>query len=226
MLVERLLRVALLGSTWVLYLLLALSVVSFAAMVERWVYFRKHREDDAVLRQKLARALLDGDLERAEDVLNKSPSIEAKVLAQAIGWRQGGPEAVADAVDSELGRTKKELEKGLTLLGTLGNNTPFVGLFGTVLGVIEAFHHLSDGANKAAMGNVMSGIAEALIATGVGIFVAIPAVVAYNIASKKIGDIESNTHSLAKLLTAYLKTKDREEARRSSNHVRYLEAAE
>lgn len=226
MLVERLLRVALLGSTWVLYLLLALSVVSFAAMVERWVFFRRHREDEGVLRQRLAKALLDDDLDRAESVLARSPAFEAKVLAQAIGWRQGGPEAVADAVESELGRTKKELERGLTLLGTLGNNTPFVGLFGTVLGVIEAFHHLSDGANKAAMGNVMSGIAEALIATGVGIFVAIPAVVAYNLASKKIADVESNTHSLAKLITAYLKTKDREEARRSSNTVHYLEAAE
>jgi biopolymer transport protein ExbB/biopolymer transport protein TolQ len=73
--------------------------------------------------------------------------------------------------------------------------------------------------------NVISGMGVAGFATGVGIFVAIPAVVAYNIASKKIADIESNTHSLAKLLTAYLKTKDREEARRSSN-VHYLEAAE
>jgi biopolymer transport protein ExbB/TolQ len=224
MLVERLLRVALLGSTWVLYLLLALSVVSFAAMVERYAFFRRHRDDKAALRRNLAKSLLDNDFGRAEKVLEKSPSIEAQVLLTAIGWRHGGAEAVADAVDSELGQKKKELEKGLTLLGTLGNNTPFVGLFGTVLGVIEAFHHLADGANKAAMGNVMAGIAEALIATGVGIFVAIPAVVAYNVAAKKIADIEAETHSLAKLISAYLKTRDREE-RRSTN-ILYLEAAE
>ena len=81
----------------------------------------------------------------------------------------------------------------MTLLGTLGNNAPFVGLLGTVLGVIEAFHQLgAAGQNKEAMGNVMAGIAEALVATGVGLFVALPAVVAYNIVQKKIGEIEAN----------------------------------
>ncbi len=95
----------------------------------------------------------------------------------------------------------------MNLLGTLGNNAPFVGLFGTVLGVIEAFHQLADSSNKAAMGNVMSGIAEALIATGVGLFVALPAVVAYNVAQKKIGDIESNAAAMGPASsTAALKT--------------------
>ncbi len=94
----------------------------------------------------------------------------------------------------------------MALLGTLGNNAPFIGLFGTVLGVIEAFHQLGDGANKAAMGNVMSGIAEALVATGVGLFVAIPAVVAYNMVQKRIGEIENGVGSLGKLVTAALRT--------------------
>jgi biopolymer transport protein ExbB/biopolymer transport protein TolQ len=94
----------------------------------------------------------------------------------------------------------------MTLLGTLGNNAPFIGLFGTVLGVIEAFQHLSEGAGEAAMGSVMSGIAEALVATGVGIFVAIPAVVAYNVAQKKIADVEGDAQALAKLITAWLRT--------------------
>lgn len=224
MLVERLLRVALLGSTWVLYLLLALSVVSFAAMIERWIFFRRHRDDEGALRRNLAKALLVHDLDAAEKVLGESPAIEAKVVAAAIGWREGGAAAVRDAVDSELGRTKKDLERGLTLLGTLGNNTPFVGLFGTVLGVIEAFHHLGDGANKAAMGNVMSGIAEALIATGVGIFVAIPAVVAYNVAAKRIGEIETSALSLSKLVTAYLELvrHQDERGRREREHETYI----
>ena len=78
-----------------------------------------------------------------------------------------------------------------------------------MLGVIEAFHHLGDGQNKAAMGNVMGGIAEALVATGVGLFVALPAVVAYNVVQARIGTIESNVAGLAKLVTAYLKPRDR-----------------
>jgi biopolymer transport protein ExbB/biopolymer transport protein TolQ len=207
MIVDRLLRIALVGSSWVLYLLLALSVVSFAAMFERWLYFRRHRDDLAGLRAKLKRALREGDLPAAEALLAASPSIEARVLRAALLWSDGGAEAVSDAIDSESSEARKDLERGMTLLGTLGNNAPFIGLFGTVLGVIEAFHQLGDGANKAAMGNVMGGIAEALVATGVGLFVALPAVVAFNVAQKRIGEIESGVANMGKLITAFLKTR-------------------
>jgi biopolymer transport protein ExbB/biopolymer transport protein TolQ len=207
MIVERLLKVALAGSTWVLWLLLALSVVSFAAMFERWLFFRRHRDDVGSLRTRVGKALAKGDVDAAEAALSKSPSIEARVVHSAFAFRSGGPEAIADAVDSELGVARKELERGTNLLGTLGNNAPFIGLFGTVLGVIEAFHQLSGGPAKAAMGNVMTGIAEALVATGVGLFVALPAVVAYNIAQKRIAEIENDAHSLAKLVTAALRAK-------------------
>jgi biopolymer transport protein ExbB/biopolymer transport protein TolQ len=206
MIVDRLLRVALAGSTWVLWLLLALSVLSFAAMLERWLFFRRHRDDAGALRARLGKNLAVGDLDGAAETLGKSPSIEARVVLAALAWKRGGPKAVSDAVESELAAAKKELERGTNLLGTLGNNAPFVGLFGTVLGVIEAFHQLSGGPAKAAMGNVMSGIAEALVATGVGLFVALPAVVAYNIAQKRIGEIETDALSLAKLVTAALHT--------------------
>lgn len=209
MITERLLRVALLGSSWVLWLLVALSMISLAAMLERWLFFRRHNDDLSRLRYDLHKALYEDDYEAADDLLARSPSLEAKVVRRALGWREGGPDAVADVVESEIGRLRKDLERGLNLLGTLGNNTPFVGLLGTVLGVIEAFHHLSDPNNKAAMGNVMSGIAEALIATGVGLFVALPAVVAYNVAQKKVGEIENEILSLTKLVTAALKTREK-----------------
>ena len=205
MLTERLLKVALAGSTWVLWLLIALSVVSFTAMLERWLFFRKHSDDIPALRARLSTLLAVRDLAGAKKVLAASPAIEARVLLAALAWERGGPTAVAEAVESELGAARKELDRGTNLLGTLGTNAPFVGLFGTVLGVIEAFHQLSAGAAKAAMGNVMGGIAEALVATGVGLFVALPAVVAYNIAQKRIAGIESDTLALSKLVTAALR---------------------
>jgi biopolymer transport protein ExbB/TolQ len=205
--VERLLRIALVGSSWVLYLLLGLSVMSITAMLERWLFFRRHRDDTAALRARLAGALREGDLGAAEKVLAASPSIEARVVREALRFSDGGAEAVADAVDSELCAAKKDLERGMSLLGTLGNNAPFIGLFGTVLGVIEAFHQLGAGANKAAMGNVMGGIAEALVATGVGLFVALPAVVAYNVIQKRIGEVENAVAGLGKLVTAALKAR-------------------
>jgi biopolymer transport protein ExbB/TolQ len=205
MIVERLLRIALVGSSWVLYLLLALSVVSITSMLERWAFFRRQGGDTDALRKSLAGPLREGDLGEAERLLSASPSIAARVVREALRFSDGGAEAVADAIDSELCVVKKDLERGTALLGTLGNNAPFIGLLGTVLGVIEAFHHLSDGANKAAMGNVMGGIAEALVATGVGLFVALPAVVAYNVIQKRIGEIETAVAGIGKLVTAALK---------------------
>lgn len=206
--VESLLKVALLGSEWVMYLLLVLSVVSFAAMFERWLYFRKHGQVSSVLRDKVGSALQADNIDEVQRVLAIEKSVTAKVVLAALRFRSGGGEAIADAADSELARQRTELERGLNVLGTLGNNSPFIGLFGTVIGVIIAFQQLGAQGNKAAaMGNVMSGIAEALIATGVGIFVAIPAVVAYNVVQKKIGEIEADAQSLVKLVTAWVKVK-------------------
>jgi biopolymer transport protein ExbB/TolQ len=207
MLTEYLLRVALLGSTWVLYLLLFLSVVSLAAIAERVWFFRKHGGGGKVLRTAVTSAIGTRDDKAVWAAIEASDALEARVLKQALPFRTGGTQAFEQAVESVLGADRDDLDRGLTLLGTLGNNAPFVGLFGTVLGVIEAFSYLGDGAgNGGAMGNVMSGIAEALVATGVGIFVAIPAVVAYNYAQKWAGDIEGNTRALAQLLAAWIET--------------------
>jgi len=204
MLIERLLKIALLGSEWVLYLLVALSVLSLATMVERWVYFARRKDDVDALRRKLAARLDAGEVRQAAELLEKSRALEAKLALSALRWAHAGPEALADAFDAELLRWKKELERGTNLLGTLGNNAPFVGLFGTVLGVIIAFDALGDtGQNAGAMGNVMAGIAEALVATGVGLFVALPAVVAYNVIQKRAGEIETHALSLTKLISAY-----------------------
>jgi biopolymer transport protein ExbB/TolQ len=210
MLIERLLKVALLGSEWVLYLLVGLSILSFSTMFERWIFFRRRRVNANALQAELRERLRANDLEGAEKLLTSSRSIEAHVALEGLSWRAGGPAAIEDAVDAELARAKKELERGTNLLGTLGNNAPFVGLFGTVLGVIIAFHALGDsGGNANAMGGVMKGIAEALIATGVGLFVALPAVVAYNTIQKRIGEIETAVVALTKLITAYVKLSER-----------------
>jgi biopolymer transport protein ExbB/biopolymer transport protein TolQ len=214
-LVDQLVKVALLGATWVLYVMLALSVVAVAAMVERGVFFGRNRKSSNALQTALTSAVRSDDELRVAKVLADNASVEAEVLRGAFAFKDGGPAAFADAVDSELGRVRARLDRGTTLLGTIGNNAPFVGLFGTVLGVIEAFSYLGAG-DASAMGNVMSGIAEALVATAVGIFVAIPSVVGYNIAQKKSGDIEGNVHTLAKLLSAWLRV--REHGTRAPKH--------
>jgi biopolymer transport protein ExbB/TolQ len=205
--VDELLKIALFGSAWVLYLLLFLSMLSIGLMLERgWFFLRNSSRGDG-LRTALLRHLQGNDADGALALLRDSKTVEGTVVANAFAFREGGGHAFSDALEAELSRARKELERGLTFLGTVGNNAPFIGLFGTVIGVIVAFHELGSAAARAgAMGSVMSGIAEALVATGVGLFVALPAVIAYNMMTKRIGDIEQETLALGRTVSAWLET--------------------
>jgi biopolymer transport protein ExbB/biopolymer transport protein TolQ len=192
-----------------LYLLFGLSVFSIGIMIERFIFFRAHKDDIDKLGDDLVARLRDNDLRGAEQVLTNSPSIEASVVKPCLKWVEGGAEALEQALDAEMRKKRREIERGMTPMGTIGNNAPFVGLLGTVIGVIDAFHMLGEGQNKAAMGNVMSGISEALVATGVGLFVALPAVVAYNVMGKKVNDVEANVGIITKQILALLKSQEK-----------------
>jgi biopolymer transport protein ExbB/biopolymer transport protein TolQ len=208
-LIQNLEKIALLGSGWVLYLLMMLSVASIGVMLDRWIFFRKHRGDADQLGDTVVERLQHGDRRGAREVLKHSATVESDVVLPALEWMDGGPDAVSEALAAQMQRKQKELNRGMTFLGTLGNNAPFVGLLGTVIGVIQAFHQLGQGHSEAAMGSVMVGISEALIATGVGLFVALPAVVGFNLAQKRIGDIENNVEMIGKQLLAFLKSEDK-----------------
>lgn len=206
MLVHNLTKVALLGASWVMYLLIVLSIVSLAIMLERWLFFSAHSGNADALGHKLIRLLRRGDRRGALELLKADRTVEARVLESSIEWLDGGPDAVEEALDSAMGRERQKLERGLTFLGTLGNNAPFVGLLGTVIGVIQSFHQLGQGTDKEAMGGVMIGISEALVATGVGLLVALPAVVGYNLAQRKVNEIEANVGMITKHLLALLRS--------------------
>jgi biopolymer transport protein ExbB len=98
---------------------------------------------------------------------------------------------------------KMKMERGLAFLATVGSNAPFLGLFGTVLGIIKAFHDLSVNTSEASEA-VMAGISEALVATAVGLMVAIPAVVLYNMFNRWVKGRVSRSESLADLFLARL----------------------
>jgi biopolymer transport protein ExbB/TolQ len=204
--VKYVLRAAMLGSTWVMDLLVLLSIASAAAIVERWLFFRKRAAGGEEMGDTLVDLLEKGDRAGAYALLRRHPAIDAEVLLASLRWAKGGPEALASGLEGEMTRRRRELERGMTLLGTLGNNAPFIGLLGTVIGVIVAFADLAQGSSKVQMDKVMGGIAEALIATGIGLFVAIPAVVAYNAFQKKIADIEDNVSSVGMRICALLAT--------------------
>jgi biopolymer transport protein ExbB/TolQ len=205
-LMQKLVFVAQIASQAVLYVLLALSVLSIGVIFERWWFFRKRSDDMDGLAERLKRALRSGDLNAARKALHDSPSIEAAIAGEAMEWYGDGPDAVEQILAKAVRQRRKKFESGLLFLGTLGNNAPFIGLFGTVLGIVTAFREL--GANQmGAMGNVMSGIAEALIATAVGILVALPAVVFYNVFQKKGADVEDQAGGLGNIIVASMKAR-------------------
>ena len=114
------------------------------------------------------------------------------------------PESVEDLLTGAMSREKSFYERRLPILATLASNSPYIGLFGTVLGIVRAFKDLSKDIASASSG-VMAGIAEALVATAIGLLVAIPAVVAYNVFKGMVKDAVTNTESLSRILLAELK---------------------
>lgn len=202
MLTEKLMRLTVAGgSEWVMWLLIALSVASMAVIAERYVFF-KMRQDLDSLDRTLSPLLTRGEDEaRLRSIVERARNTTLSAALWADTSRDVKPEANEKLVASELARERLRYEKRLGFLGTLGSNAPFIGLFGTVLGIIRAFHDLSLD-SKAGSSAVMSGISEALVATAIGLFVAIPAVMAFNYFQRELDHVVSVTESLAQGILA------------------------
>ena len=202
MIEQRLLAFTMLGAGWVLWLLVGLSVLSVTVMLERGLYFGQRRMSKRF--PELLRLCQDGSLDKAAQ-LAAGDAMEAEVVRVAARIAGSGQEAVEKAVASTIDRRRLEYEKWLFVLGTLGNNAPFIGLFGTVLGIIRAFADLAAHPGAAAgASTVMAGISEALVATAVGLFVAIPAVLAYNIYQRLLKRVVGRSQSLGNAIAAGL----------------------
>jgi len=205
------------GAGWVLWLMLFLSVISLAIMLERAWLFWSLRDDTATLMRDLGKLLRGGDLEGARKRLESSPSAEAAVVVAGIVEADMGPAAAEEAMLGASALQRLKLEKRLAFLGTLGNNAPFIGLLGTVIGIVGAFEELGKAnmgsvpgapgttASQIAPAAVMTNIAEALVATAVGLLVAIPAVAAFNFFQRIVRTTLSNTDALGHVLLAHLK---------------------
>jgi biopolymer transport protein ExbB len=198
-LTERILSFTLLGSEWVLWLLIALSVLSVAVMVERTLYLAARGMKFEALAKQVLQFLRAGDVAGARLMLAGMRAPEAQVGAAGLEQFARGTEAISEAMASAKSRIRLDLEKNLGVLGTLGNNAPFIGLFGTVLGIIKAFADLSRNQSGGA-GAVMSGISEALVATAVGLMVAIPAVIAFNFFQGRVRQTVGRIDAMAHLI--------------------------
>ncbi len=206
MLTQKILSYSLTGAEWVLWVLVALSALSLAVVLDRLLLFLRTREDLRRLEPALIEALGKGDLVAAREQVRRDSLVRNVVRAGLDVLAQGRSDAgsVEQAMLGAMARERDRYEARLTLLGTIGNNAPFVGLFGTVLGIIMAFHALGKVDAAAASSNqlVMSAISEALVATGVGIAVAIPAVAAFNWAKSSVASRVKNAESLMRAVLA------------------------
>ena len=202
MLTSLFLRLTYVGAEWVLWLLLLLSIISIALIVERWLFFMRTRIDGDELAAQLQEQLRARNMQGAWQLVKDkhTTSIECAVVAAGLVAMRNGYQACAEAMLSTKARMRPTLDSNLSILATIGSNAPFIGLLGTVLGIIKAAHDLTAEAAHNAPNAVMAGVFEALVATAVGLFVAIPAVIAFNLFQRRVRTKIAQVDSLAHML--------------------------
>jgi len=204
----------LIGGDWVLWILVFASVLSVTVMIERLIYFWRNRTPVERFIEPFAERLNRGDINGAAALADVTKGAEARIAKVALTNFNEGEQAVEQMMASRKVAERLRFERYLMILGTMGNNAPFFGLFGTVLGIIKAFHELGQAGNNAAGATtVMSGISEALVATAMGLLVAIPAVIAYNYFSKKVKEFAANAETVERIILAHLKASPHVEPR-------------
>lgn len=202
--VHRLLEWPLFQSEWVFWLLFALSAASVAVILERLVFYWRHAPETARFAASVETVIGRGDYEGAARALTARRSLEARVLLRGLVACNQGPDAVEELLAGALGAERARFEMRLSFLATLASNAPYVGLFGTVLGIVRAFRNLGADLAEAHAG-VMTALAEALVATAIGLLVAIPAVVAFNAFKNAVKARVTRAETLSRTLLSRLK---------------------
>lgn len=201
-LVQKLLGMTMLGTEWVLWLLIALSVISIAIIIERTIFFFRISLDFTDFTGKLTKTLIDNDVDATRRLCDNIPALETQVVLRGLSYRERGPKAMRESMEGYLAGERQVLDRGLMVLGTLGNNAPFIGLFGTVIGIIVAFKDLASNP-VGGPSVVMAGISESLVATAVGLMVAIPAVIGFNSLNRVVRRHFANAEAVMKLVLSH-----------------------
>jgi len=195
---------AMMGATWVMWLLVGLSVGGVAVALDRAIYLLRTSDNVRRLKKQVLAFLKRGDVNAARERLAASRSFEARIVAAALDAPEDGAASAEERIAGATQVAKIRMERRLAFLGTLGSNAPFVGLLGTVIGIIRAFHELNDAAGKVTAG-LMSQVGEALVATAIGILVALPAIAFFNGFQRIIKTRLSRAEGFGREVMAYLK---------------------
>jgi biopolymer transport protein TolQ len=207
MLSERIFAVAHIADQVVLWILVVLSIISIGMILERFFALRGVAAESQKIRNRVRTALQTHSLEDVEDLSKNSETIEGRALAFALKHiKENGSKGLEEVFNTISLIERPELERYLSFLATVGSNAPYIGLLGTVLGIMKAFNDLALSAD-AGQQTVMAGISLALVATAAGLFVAIPAVVFYNYFQRQVKSILQSLDSVKELCLAYAKSK-------------------
>lgn len=185
----------------VLLILVGLSVWSISIIIERRNFFKQLESSDA--NDKILDWISNGSLAELKKWAQENDGLRSGTLRATMGRTTS--EQIEKSVSSYWAQQRPRLEKGLPVLGTLGSTTPFVGLLGTILGIIVAFGALSSGQMDSQ--KIMFALAEALILTAVGLAVAIPAVIAFNYFSRRLMNLQRQCESIKDLYISYISEK-------------------
>ncbi len=173
----------------ILFLLAGLSIYSIALIWERWTVYKRTFSGMEDLLHKIHALLRTGEMKQISDLCSKSKNPAGDIVHKVLA-HYGSPLEKRELAEKAVEWHVSRMGKSLTAIATIGSISPFIGLFGTVIGVIRAFRDLSMYAG-AGPSVVAMGIAEALVNTAAGLFVAVPAIVAYNYFAHKANDFSS-----------------------------------
>lgn len=207
MLTDRIFAVAQIADQTVLIILIVLSILSLGMILERFFTLRKVTKQSHAVRARIKIALQSHSLEDVEELSKDPATIEGRALNFAMKhMKEHGSKGLEEVFHTYSLTEKPDLERYLNFLATIGSNAPYIGLLGTVLGIMKAFNDLAQ-SSEAGQQTVMAGISIALVATAAGLFVAIPAVIAYNYFQRQVKSIMQSLDAVRELCLAYAKRK-------------------
>lgn len=171
----------------IVIVMLVMSLASFLVMFERIVVFMRSSSESVRFAEQMSKLLANGDLIGAANAgpkqnvghLGRTINAGLNALKSAPADKEVAYESVARALERQSAREIQSFKRGLGLLATVGSTTPFIGLLGTTMGIVNSFQQMAS-SGSGGLGTVSAGISEALITTALGLLVAIPAVMAFN----------------------------------------------
>jgi len=192
-----------LRSSFTLVILVFCSIISLTFALERWLFFRKITIDTDNFLSRIKQMIKNNQIKETLSLCDKTSGPIPVLVKTAILHNQRPKQEIAELLSASRLEEKVKMEQFLGILGTMGNIAPFIGLFGTVVGIIKAFHDLAkSGSGGPAV--VAAGIAEALVATAGGLAVAIPAVILYNYFTRKVKVLSTVMESASIRVLTYL----------------------